>query len=302
MTENTWGDVTEGGGSGAQFLKLEAGESAVMHVLDGEKGPKVFNSVYFAAINRGAIVDPKSNPLAGLDDGYQVRKRYAFNVVDMSDGQIKAFVCGSQVANSIKGIYTEYENLDEVDLKITRQGSGLKTKYQLIPVKKKFTDEMIEGQERLDLDEVFSLTEDADIEKMMRGEDPKAEFDAKKMDEAAPAPKSKKAAPVEDAPEETETPAAEDAPEDAPPPAVDEDPEEKPKATPAKKAAPAKEDTSRVATLLAIKANFAKLKRYANPKQQLIDIQHYGGKDKSALSQMETGQLQKLLAYQKTAK
>lgn len=294
--DSTWGDVSEGGGSGAQFLKLEAGESAVMHVLDGEKGPKVFHSVYFAAINRGAIVDPKSNPLAGLDDGYQVRKRYAFNVVDMSDGQIKAFVCGSQVANMIKGIFTEYTNLDEVDLKITRQGSGLKTKYQIIPVKLKFSDDMIEGQEKLDLDGVFTLTEDADIEKMMLGVDPRAEVDTEKMDKA-PAPK-KKAAPVEDA--EEETPADVDS-DEAPPVAEEEVEEEKPKPA-AKKAAPAKEDTSRVATLQAIKANFAKLKRYANPKQQLVDIQHYGGKDKTALSQMETGQLQKLLAFQKTAK
>lgn len=292
--ESSWNDVTENSGGGANFLKLEAGDSAVVHVLDGAKGPKVFHSVYFAAINRGATVDPKNNPLAGLDDGYEVRKRYAFEVVDMSDGTIKAFACGSQVANAIKGIFTEYSNLDEVDLKITRQGSGLKTKYQIIPVKLKFTDDMIEGQERLDLEEVFALTPDEDIEKMMKGEDPKGDFDPSKIEKAAP-PKGKKTPPVESA----------EPVEAGDPPAAEEEPptagEEEPAPAKAKAAAP-KEDTSRAAVLQAVKGNFAKLKRYANPKQQLVDIQHFGGKDKQALSQMETAALQKLLAFQKTAK
>lgn len=302
MSNSTWGDVSEGGGSGANFLKVEPGQSAVVHVLGGENGPKVFHSVYFAAINRGAIVDPASNPISGLEEGYETRKRYAFNVVDMSDGQIKAFACGSQVANQIKGIFTEYGNLDEVDLKITRIGQGLKTKYQIIPVKLKFTDDMIEGQEVPNLDDVFAVTADADIEKMMRGEDPKGESDTEKMDKK-PTPKGKTATQIrEEEPEapaeETEPPEAESA-EDAPPAVEDEAPAPKKATAPA----PAKDNgNSRAALLQAIKANFAKLKRYANPKQQLADIQWAGGKDKSALSQMETAQLQKLLTFQKGQK
>jgi hypothetical protein len=302
--DSTWGDVSEGGGSGASFLKVEAGQSAVVHVLGGEKGPKVFHSVYFAAINRGVIVDPNANPLAGLEDGYETRKRYAFSVVDMSDGQVKAFACGSQVANQIKGIYTEYGNLDEVDLKITRIGTGLKTKYQIIPVKKKFTEEMLEGVEIPDLDEVFAITADEAIEKMMRGEDPKGDFDPEKLDKA-PAPKAgKKTAP----PAEEEEPAPAEAEEETPPAAEEEDPpaaEEEETPAPKKTTAvpPAKApDNSRAALLQAIKSNFSKLKRYANPKQQLVDIQHFGGKDKSALSQLETAILQKMLNFQKTAK
>ncbi len=291
MSGSSWDDVTEGGG-GANFLKVEAGESIVVHVLDGAKGPKVFHSVFFKDLNRGATVDPKSNPLGGLEGGYDIKKRYAFTVVDMSDGQVKAFACGSQVANAIKGIFTEYGNLDEMDVKISRQGSGLKTKYTVLPVKLKFTDEMIEGQEMPDLDEVFALTPDEDIEKLMRGEDPRADSEG-----AKPAPKKKAAPAPAEEPEEEDPPAA--AGEDDPP-AAEEEPAPAPKK--AAPAAVASGEASRATLLQSIKANFAKLKRYANPKQQLTDIQHYGGKDKQALSQLETAALQKLLNFQKTAK
>jgi hypothetical protein len=281
---NSWGDVTPGGGS-ADYLKLEPGDVVTVHVLNGEMGPKVFHSIYFEAVNRGAVVDPDNNPLSGLADGFEVKKRYAFNLFDLADGKVKVYSCGSQVANAIKAVFEEYGNLDDVDIKISRVGSGLKTKYTVMPIKKKFTDDMLEGQEAKDLDELFELTSEEDITALSRGEDPKAEFDTDKIDG------KKKAAP---APEEEAPPAAE---EEAPPTAEEDAP-------PAKKAAPApaKEEGNRAALLQSIKANFAKLKRYANPKQQLVDISHYGGKDAKTLSQMETAQLQKLLAFQKTAK
>lgn len=297
----SWDNVTENAGGGVQMFKIEPNQSNTFHVIDGEKGPKSFHSVYFASINRGATVDPNNNPLVGLEDGYKVKKRYALNVVDMSDGQVKVFVFGSTVANMLKNIREEYGNLDDIDIKISRKGTGLKTTYSIFPIKMKFTADMLDGQTPSNLDEVFELTSAEDIDKMVRGEDPRGSEDSPKKkvdsdddgplaeeDETPPTPKTKVAVKKE---------VVEEVTEDEAPPSVEE--EEPVKAKPI---AVKEETTSRASLLQAIKGNFASLKRYANPKQQLVDIQHFGGKDKQSLSQMDTASLQKMLKFQKTSK
>lgn len=285
-----WEDVNEGGGGG--YLKVKAGTPAKVHVLNSADGPKSFSSVYFSDLNRGAVVDPDNNPLAGLDDEYKLRKRHAFTVLDYADKEVKVFVCSNQVANQIKGIMKEYDDsLDTVDLKITRTGEGLTTKYQVIPVKTAYTDDMIEGKDMPDLEEMFKVTPDEDIEKMRNGELPDGEYPP--VEDETPAPKAK-ASPKkvqEEAPAEEETPSdegpglAEDAPAEE---------EEKPKA-----AAPA---NTRAGMLAVIKTNFSKMARYKNPKQQLVDIQYFGGKKVMALSQLTTEQLAKLVEFQKKQK
>lgn len=297
----SWDNVTENAGGGAQMFKLEPNQNGIIHIINGEDGPKSFHSVYFASINRGATVDPDNNSLIGLEDGYKVKKRYALNIVDMVDGQIKVFVFGSTVANMLKNIREEYGNLDDIDIKITRKGTGLKTTYTIFPVKLKFTADMIEGQTPVNLDEMFELTSEEEIEKMKRGEDPRGEDGNKKSsvddDEVPPVPSTKVKAPVKkEAPVEEET-TEETTENDDVPPSVEEE------APPVKAKPVAKEEaTSRASLLQAIKGNFANLKRYANPKQQLVDIQHFGGKDKQSLSQMDTASLQKMLKFQKTSK
>lgn len=293
----SWGDVTEGGGGEGNFLKIKAGGSAKVHVLNSADGPKSFHSVYFQAINRGAIIDPKANPLAGLDDEYKLRKRHAFIVYDYASKEVGVFVCSNQTAFAIKGIIEEYGGtLDEVDVKITRTGDGLNTKYQVIPVKSQFNDGMIEGKDMPDMEEIFKITPDEDVEKMRNGELP--DGDLPPVEDDAPPPPAKKAPakgkPGKPAPEPTE-----EAPEDAPPAAPEDDAppaaeEETP--PPAKKAAPAA--NTRAGMLAEIKTNFANMSRYENPKQQLVDIQWAGGKKVQALSQLTTEQLEKLLNFQ----
>lgn len=289
-----WDSVTEGGSS--SNLKVKAGTPAKVHVLNSADGPKSFESVYFQALNKGAIIDPDNNPLEGLDDEFKLRKRHAFIVFDFADSEVKTFVVSNQVANQLKGIMKEYDDsLDAVDLKITRSGEGLATKYQVIPVATKFTDDMIKGKELPDMEEIFKVTSDEDIEKLRNGEDPGGEF-VPGDEETPPAnakatPKGKKPPPPaeEETPEDTGGPAT--AGEDEPPAA---EPEDLPKVAPAA--------NTRAGMLAIVKANFTKMSRYKAPKQQMVDIKYFGGAKVMALSQLTTEQLGKLLEYQKKNK
>lgn len=288
-----WDDVNEGGGT---TLKIKAGTPAKIHILNAADGPKSFHSVYFEAVNRGAIVDKDNNPLDGLGDEYKLRKRHAFVVFDHADQEVKTFVCSNQVANAIKAINDEFGSLDDLDLKITRTGDGLNTKYQVLNIPKKFNDDMIEGKELPDLEEIFKITSDEDIEKLRAGELPD-NAPPLEDEEAAPAPAKAKAKAKPAPKEEPEEEAAEEGPATA---SEDEGPADAEAEEPAKPAAPAA--NTRAGMLAVAKTNFTKMARYKNPKQQLVDIQYFGGKKVMALSQLTTEQLTKLIEFQKKQK
>ncbi len=292
-----WDDVNEGGGT---TLKIKAGTPAKIHIINAADGPKSFHSVYFEAVNRGAIVDKDNNPLDGLGDEYKLRKRHAFVVFDHADQEVKTFVCSNQVANAIKAINDEFGSLDDLDLKITRTGDGLNTKYQVLNIPKKFNDDMIDGKELPDLEEIFKITPDEDIEKLRSGElpdnaPPLEDDETPAPAKAAPAKAKGKAAPAPK--EEEETPAEEEGPGTA---SEEEGPADAGEEEPAKPAAPAA--NTRAGMLAIIKGNFTKMARYKNPKQQMVDIQYFGGKKAMALSQLTTEQLTKLIEYQKKQK
>ena len=287
-----WTDITPGGSSdGADFIRLKNdGDVVKVHVIlqEGEE-PVSFSSAFFKGVGakgRTAIIG-EGSPLEGMEKEYSVRKKHAIPVVDMSDGKIKVLEMSNTLANTVKGIYEEYQGFDTIDLKITRNGSGLQTKYAVVPVPTKYSEDTIEGQERPDFEKLYAPFSNEDIEKMMAGEDPSADRVIPEKDAAE--------APAEEAPAEVEAEEEEAAPAPVKKAAV------APKAA-AKAAAPAPA-AQRAVLLQAIKANFGKLKRYtAMPKNQIADIKKFGGADKIALSQCSVEAMAKLLAFQKTQK
>lgn len=291
----SWDDVKQSaGGTGAGYLTLKAGEAAKIHVLDDE--PHSFSSVYFNAIKKSAVVDPEDNSVKGVK-GFDVRARHAINVFDYTDSKVKVLAGSNAMFDQLKGIHSEWDGLAGVDLKITRVGSGLETKYQIVPTPKCSWDEtLMAGQELNDLPTVFTLTPLEVVQSYMEGVDPGTDFDTAKIEGAA----------EEETPEDDFTLGenAEELPE-----AADEEPAPTPARRPVPAAKPVVKAPAPAAKPLGRNELIMKLNHLAKAKERykkkgawLADVQKFGGKDKQSMSQLGADALAKLLKHVQTVK
>lgn len=214
----SWKDITEGGGA-AGILSLQAGESALIHVI-GE--PKSYWEHFFQSMQKSLICPHRGCPACN-NDKTKARLRHSFVVYDLNENQVKTWSVSNTVALSIKNIWESYGgNLDEVDLKIKRTGTGLSTKYSVVPVKTVYSEDMIAGVDLPDLDAIFTPATEEEIKSMLedelaeRGEDAPAEEETPKKAAKKPAKKAVKAEPVEEEPEAEEAPKAAKPAADAP--------------------------------------------------------------------------------------
>ena len=64
---------------------------------------------------------------------YEPRARYAVNILDREDGQIKIWKFSRTVKESIAAIADKYGDPNEYDLILSRKGTGTNTEYTIIP-------------------------------------------------------------------------------------------------------------------------------------------------------------------------
>lgn len=113
-------------GQGGQFLKLKDKESQYVIFLGD---PYEFFQTFDQAKMKATVV-PEGTPKAAF--------RFRMNaVIKNADGKYEAriFENGATVYNMLKTLNQEYGGLDTVIVKITRQGTGLETEYQLVPLR-----------------------------------------------------------------------------------------------------------------------------------------------------------------------
>lgn len=185
----SWKDITEGG-AGGSILSLQAGEKALVHVI-GE--PKSYWEHFFPTLQRSLICPHRGCPACN-NDATKARLRHSFIVFDMTDNAIKTWTVSNTVALSVKNIWESYGgDLSEVDLEIKRTGTGLSTKYAVVPVKSKYNEDMIAGVELPDLDAIFKPATEEEISSMLESETGEEVEEPKQAAKKA-APKAKKAA------------------------------------------------------------------------------------------------------------
>jgi len=280
-----WKEVEErSGGAGAGFLAIKDGETKKIHIIDDE--PFTFKSVFFNAIKKSAVVDPDNNPLDGMK-GFDVRTRHAINVYDYDQQKVLVLAGSNELFNQLKAIHAEWQGFDQVDLKITRTGTGFDTKYRVVNTPKCiWNPDLAEGQEVADLATLFAPTPEETIMGYVQGKDPATEFNAAELEEEP-------TVDVEvDAVAESEEPLIEE--ETVAPPV------RRPAPAPAKPAPkPAVNGKPLSRSELIMKLNHAaKSKvRYKKPGQWLADVKKFGGKDKTSMSQLGADALEKLLKF-----
>jgi hypothetical protein len=122
IQEHTWDTEPEGGAGGGLFLKFEDGQEIRMRFpYPGVRFTKAFR------------------------EGDTPKERYGTLVIvhSMLDGkphsEIKAFEFGISIAKALAALAKDEEwgNPAEYDVKITRKGSGMDTKYTVVPAPKK---------------------------------------------------------------------------------------------------------------------------------------------------------------------
>ncbi len=172
-----WDDVKPGG-AGGNFLKIAAGQKVLLHVFSEE--PYSFKQAFFNDVQRGAILDDETVKLV---DKKLVRAQHALWVRDFSDNSDKVWMMSNATAEQVKNIFETYGTLAEIDLVVARMGSGLQTKYQIVPKQTKFQDD-VPALEDLSLVLVAETAEN--VERLLRGEDPNVDFDPNALEAAAP--------------------------------------------------------------------------------------------------------------------
>lgn len=191
----SWKDINEGGTSG-NILSLQAGEKVTVHVI-GE--PKSYWEHFFPNMQRSLICPHRGCPACNHDET-KARLRHSFIVYDLGDKSIKTWTVSNTVALSVKNIWESYDgDLSSVDLEIKRTGTGLSTKYAVVPVKTKYDDSMIEGEELPDLDAIFTPATEEEIKSMLESEvgDEEAEQAVEKSKPATKKTTAKKAVKAE---------------------------------------------------------------------------------------------------------
>jgi len=150
-----WDDIQESNGESADYVKIESGKMARVHLLDeepfsfyqhrkqGEKKPvrcKVVNCAYCN------------------NTEYDKKRRFAINVYNLEAKKVQILEQGPQVFGQIKTIWEAYEkNLSTIDLTISRKGDGLNTEYSVVPVPTKFKPEMMNGTQKYNVPKHYGV-------------------------------------------------------------------------------------------------------------------------------------------------
>jgi len=178
-----WNQISEGGnksnsGSKAVFLRLNAGTYVVRLI-----GTLVAMNKFMVEKDgrwRSAVCeDPNNNPVT-KNHGLNPSERYAINVIDRADGEVKILEGGVKVFGEFKKYYKHTQKnpggRDGADFKIVVTGAGRSKK--IVTTFERNTvltdDEVNFLKERglNKLEEIFKSTPDAELEAKLFGDSP----------------------------------------------------------------------------------------------------------------------------------
>ena len=85
------------------------------------------------------VICSKTNACPICQKGKKAQNRFQMNVIDRADGQVKILECGKTIFDSIRNFAKDedYGKPTKYDFTIVKSGSGLETKYDVIPKPKK---------------------------------------------------------------------------------------------------------------------------------------------------------------------
>ena len=152
-----WDYEPKGGSS--DYLKLEDGKTVTIRIV---------SETYYKRLvtdKQGSIIDTRDFTEDMFDQaegkGFAVRDRFVWGVWSRDEQAAKVFECGASIYSQLKTLAQDPDWGDPrgYDIKITRTGTGLDTKYAVMPGKNSDPISDEEGNAVLELD----------IEKMVKG-------------------------------------------------------------------------------------------------------------------------------------
>ena len=167
------GSKTQGGGKQGdiQFLRLQSGNTYVVRPLGS---PVIFHKylVQHDGEWRSAICEDPENCPVRQKHNTEPRERYAVNVIDRADGEIKVMEGPVTVFKVFRTYFEGTANrpggAQGADFKIVITGSGLKTRYDTQCVKRTpFTDEekkKLQAEGLYKLDRIYKATSSEEID------------------------------------------------------------------------------------------------------------------------------------------
>lgn len=146
-------------------LKLKDGETRLIHVLSSE--PTEVRTVFHSVL-KTAVTLPESYPKA---EGQ--RYRYGVAVYDYTDQKAKPWFFSVTTAEQIKAYVDAYKGFENMDVQISRKGSGFNdTKYTIVALPTKYKAELLAGQDVPNLTALTQASTPAELEAFFKVEDP----------------------------------------------------------------------------------------------------------------------------------
>lgn len=147
---------------GGAYLKIKDGESVRLRILSE---PYVFYSQF--------------------KEGDPISTKYAWKVYNWEGESVQVLQQGVNTMRTIQELFTEWGDPVEYDIKISRRGSGLETKYDVTPLRNpvgEITDEIKAEAEKMNIPKLVKGA--IPIGDVIKGEEPPApELDEKSEDD-----------------------------------------------------------------------------------------------------------------------
>lgn len=119
----------------SNYLKIEPNTKVQFCILSPDAEKKVTHWIEkqpFSCDGKGC---------SNCSEGNKPRKSWSAKVFDRGSGKIKEFEFGVQIANQLKNIAAmmqeNQKTIHDVDIRVTREGSGMDTEYLVLHVDKK---------------------------------------------------------------------------------------------------------------------------------------------------------------------
>lgn len=149
-------DSIEESTENADYVKLESGKDAVLHVLDKEP-VSIFKHFVQAEKKYYKCKNTDNCPYCMKPDASDKLRKFAINVFNLSQKKVQILEQGKQVFGQMKKILEVWKDLDRADLVVKKSGTGIDTEYTVVAVPTSFRPEMAKGQEKFDLTKTYSL-------------------------------------------------------------------------------------------------------------------------------------------------
>ena len=176
MNTNGWKDSQEEEqafkNEGKTVVNMKMGEGK--HVVRVLHAPKLFRSHWISSVQRSVNCDTTCEICATGDKG---RLKYAVNIIDRADGQVKLWRFGRNLKKDIENISSDYGDPTSYDLTIIRKGLTLNdTRYTVLPARE--NTPLTEAEKNLvkfDLDKLFAPTPKEVVKSYLNGVVPSKE-------------------------------------------------------------------------------------------------------------------------------